>query len=722
MCVATVAISNVAPSVGAFQGKPGVQLSVEEQQGLNELNASLNGVVQRVNRVQTKYNNLVGVYAKNYRGPIGQKRRSLENQLEGIVSDLSCLNTAEMKGVQSFDEKKQAIDERYGKIRENLGHILSVLNNCELNKENADLKLRTNGGAQIDEELELNENVILEMQQRKCENDVWKYLNFKLNKVAVLVRQIKAAWNDEQSSYSPFKQRKSKKNEDGKRERELKQDDSSDNKKKKTEEVVKPKEKENLISNVDAKPQNGTKDAEVDFGLKFLNVLPKTIDKLNSFLQQPSLNDLNSNRKVKVLHMDGSTETVDVDEVKMYDEIGKIVEKIVEDVNKDTTSTLSKEMRISEEIYKWVYKNIEYDKESTKNFGDCRLFRKLQDALFVYKTRKGVCEGISNLVVLMMRIAKIPSSTLLTLFDSKTNTGHAYTVINWQGLNNTSNLPKGWTLLDATWAGSAYRRKSNNPQSDEMTCFPGFYNYTNGLDAVNKTMLQREMHSISSFFGPRLCGKSVRSSQGFEHQGVRYSLEGTDGDAHIELSGLGDVLAENVQIPAELSNLPLTFKVLGGIKSFVLNGDQAVNISKAFDLESINIGNSKKYIVKNEKLYERDEKGQPGKEIASFDKDTRANRKKAMNFFEEIALRYGVKYKDYMLYLFMNKIDPEKVGAKHNRVEILNLKKELEEGFDVQKIDISKLKSYDDLVNTDIDAFRRVIDGDKISKIAKTYK
>lgn len=193
--------------------------------------------------------------------------------------------------------------------------------------------------------------------------------------------------------------------------------------------------------------------SEVAFSLKYwdyFNKLTKTKD-LSQFTEY-ELDKLDSERKDLIKHVGGEpSEEVKIDERHTHSELLKVVGSLiskVDDAVPEQKSNLNvfgykpKKWYIAKAIYNWVIDNIQYDYESIKeDENGQKIFRKPQDALFVYSQRKGVCLGKANLINLMMRMAKIPCVVIET-------PTHAYNAIYLEG--NDSNH-SGWTLIDATW-------------------------------------------------------------------------------------------------------------------------------------------------------------------------------------------------------------------------------------------------------------------------------
>ena len=220
-----------------------------------------------------------------------------------------------------------------------------------------------------------------------------------------------------------------------------------------------------------------TTEAEIEFSLKLLEKLPQKGDAgFDDFLKITGVETLTDSKDVKIKHSDGTSETLNINEKKVYAQIENTVREIVQKVESRTPDEnmsqedidlkinskeiskhyrLSKQMRIAKAIYRWVAKNITYDFESIEGDPDTRPFMKPQNALFVFNQKSGVCAGYASLTNLMMRMAGVPSACTTSINGKNTNYGHAFNLIYLE--DNTTNH-KGWALLDATWAA---------PQSDK---------------------------------------------------------------------------------------------------------------------------------------------------------------------------------------------------------------------------------------------------------------
>ena len=201
------------------------------------------------------------------------------------------------------------------------------------------------------------------------------------------------------------------------------------------------------------------------------------------------------------------------EEKKIYDKIVNEVKKIKDSVDKDDSSNLSKDCKLAKAIFFWVRNNIKYDKESVSLPAEANTFedklgvkktnenRKPQDALTVFKNGEGVCEGISKLAQLMMKISGLPCVCV-------GNHEHSFNAV-WLGEN-----PGGWALFDATAEpkeiqdqedyfykgkdedGKDVKEKYNN-SFDNMILdekFPAVYKYESStLEESNKLFISADL-------------------------------------------------------------------------------------------------------------------------------------------------------------------------------------------------------------------------------------
>lgn len=247
-----------------------------------------------------------------------------------------------------------------------------------------------------------------------------------------------------------------------------------------------------------------TLEAETGFSVKFLDMLPKqegeSLNRFRKYMSHEKLAEKKSYPNVKYPYGKDKmiTKNVDICEKKTYDEIkelvGNFISEAEECIKKYDNNGLSKDLLVANSIYSWVAQNIEYDKHSTiedKRTGK-QPYRKPQDPLFVFSKQIGVCVGISNLVKLMMRMAEIPCVVVISQ-------DHAFNAVY---LNDSVNNRKGWTLLDATWAGpnSDMNQKVKTGSFKTLTEEQKRVGVKNLLNDITSTFIKEDSFGkISSF-------------------------------------------------------------------------------------------------------------------------------------------------------------------------------------------------------------------------------
>ena len=387
--------------------------------------------------------------------------------------------------------------------------------------------------------------------------------------------------------------------------------------------------------------EGDTTKAEIYFGLWRLDGLPtgrKLQDNLSYYLKKISSSELKSDRECQIKYKDGKIDTVKIDEKAVYDEIRAKVRELEKKVDDRTPNNplteedkkdieqgkkskhynLPKKMRVAKAIYRWVAKNIKYDYESIeKDENGEESYRKPQDAIFVYSQRMGVCEGKSNLVNLMMRMANIPSMVISTIIG-KNEQAHAYNAIY---LIDTINNREGWTLIDSTWAmddSDSSVSENKNTTSDSNKCrlqkyFPAFYNNITFLKA-NTWMIMLPTHRISYLSSGKINHDFDEYIYYSDCDVIAYELSGKEGDAYIH-AAFGDDLIERAHILPKLATFNIKIKVGKGIKSLVLRGNETIDLSDATDLTRIYASTSNKYIVEDGVLYEKNIYGAKGNKV-----------------------------------------------------------------------------------------------------------
>ena len=445
-------------------------------------------------------------------------------------------------------------------------------------------------------------------------------------------------------------------------------------------------------------------ESEIEFGLKVVESMPKKGDPdFEKFLKLPNQSKLNEAREITINYKDAPSETKIINEKEIYKEIEKTVKELItkvenetsfEDMNeneiesKTATGELSKnykkskQMRIANEIYRWVTKNIKIDHDSDISNSEDDKYRKDQDAISVFYHKMAVCQGNSRLINLMMKMAKIPSAYIESGL-------HAFNVVY---LENEDNNESGWALMDAMWGAQLEQGDIEKPGWNVEMFFPAFYNTSGSLKEANRSILKHDYHHVMDIATATDLAGNLEDEYwyNFKINNVEYCLYGADGEGLIGISGDNSNPIENLVIPEEISNFNLPFRIndgiksinlngseylIGtdatfiandlefiqfgnikcskdlknpfiwsdmdtpiekvripdtllrlnvpiqvgfGIKSIVLTGDEIIDISRAGDLESIDATNSNRYVVEDGILYEKTESGEKGEQITKI--------------------------------------------------------------------------------------------------------
>ena len=435
-----------------------------------------------------------------------------------------------------------------------------------------------------------------------------------------------------------------------------------------------------LVTSVGA--EGDTTKAEIEFSLKYLDSLPKKGEaNFDDFLEIISRDSLKTNRLNNIKHKNGKIEKVYINDKSIYDKIKNKVNKLIKNVDDSTPKSgmtedeiedgiedgkiskyykLPRNWRIANEIYRWVTENIKYDYESIeKDDNGEESFWKPQDALFVYKELTGVCSGKANLLNLMMKMAGIPS-LLVTSIEDSNGDSHAYNAVYLEDSNNANRT--GWTLLDSTNGDTLYVEDN----------FPAFYNEKITFKQANNNIISESGHRISELiidnvddeYSNNLMHKDEYSNNlMYKIDEVDYELRGKEGDAFIYLDSHDDEkLVENVSILPDIVKLGMKFKIGEGIKSLILKGDEIVDLSEAYQLESVDITDSNKYIAEKGVLHERNMYGAKGgklklpenKQVKVLGEKTHVIDKKNQEKLKKLNEKFLEKLDEYYKYLISN--------------------------------------------------------------------
>ncbi len=367
-----------------------------------------------------------------------------------------------------------------------------------------------------------------------------------------------------------------------------------------------------FVSSVGAVDTTG---AEIACSFISLGVLSTNLVNMQDFLDMSDYTNFDNKRSEDIKHKDETTETVNINEKKVYDEIYNTVQSLIDKVDEripgnpkykgKPSKNLDKprNWRIAKAIYRWVAKNIYYDYEGKGGQKDSNgnSLRKPQDALFVFKTKQGVCTGYTDLIKVMMRMAKIPCACLSTL-DNINGSGHMYNAVCLDNLDSTKGKnakSKVWVLLDATHAlnGEGYGKTEREKQSMKEY-FPAFYSTGLTIREANRSMIAKEDHKIEAIY----CGGKGDKVVKLFVLG-NFALNGEEKNAYLDINNNNNsVPCEKIQIPDIMLKLGLKFKILKGIGSLILNGsEEFLDFSQATDLKDIDIVKSNKYARYDEK-------------------------------------------------------------------------------------------------------------------------
>ncbi len=135
--------------------------------------------------------------------------------------------------------------------------------------------------------------------------------------------------------------------------------------------------------------------------------------------------------------------------------------------------------------------------------------------------------------------------------------------------------------------------------------FPSFYDMKLDFKSANESIIKKTVHKVeyinnccSDDYTYSKCYDGYYCEHDFKINGVKYKLDGKEGNSYIKLSGNNSKPAVDVKIPSDIANLGMTFKVGFDIESIDLEGDTIVDLSGAYDLKNVNTENSNKYTAK----------------------------------------------------------------------------------------------------------------------------
>lgn len=139
---------------------------------------------------------------------------------------------------------------------------------------------------------------------------------------------------------------------------------------------------------------------------------------------------------------------------------------------KSLTASLTDDYSKVQAIHNWVCTNIYYDWDEfikpTSTFEDVSAAMAYQSAITTLNTKKGVCDGYTNLTCALLRAAGIPAQYYISL-DCK----HA-----WSGAYISSK--KRWVVLDTTWDSDNkyYNGKYNTGSISQVYFDPDLHTFS----------------------------------------------------------------------------------------------------------------------------------------------------------------------------------------------------------------------------------------------------
>ena len=368
---------------------------------------------------------------------------------------------------------------------------------------------------------------------------------------------------------------------------------------------------------------------KLEAGEKFENL--SEIDRFKPFLALKTADIQNNQSDPKIM----------AEKQTIFDQIQNKVDELKKKVQERTSSKhkdMTEPWRVAKAIYRWVAKNISYDRESRDQSK-----RKLQDPLYVFKNQMGVCEGYTLLTNLMMRMAGIPSVEVLTLRNKDTDLGeHAYTAIylpNSQTENQTGkkdqievdNKKSGWVLLDATWGSpnkDATKEKvvqlNENQKERLKKFFPGFYSKGTKLKNDNEKILDLHSHKIK-YLNAKNIPVSVFKIFGvdldrFSTTNLEFEPAGSVENPLLRISSKGDQVIKNLKvedIPKDLMKYNLPIEIGPGIEHFDIGMTDNItfrfeDFDNSTNLKSVSVDkDNMRYFADEVAIWKKDPQGNP---------------------------------------------------------------------------------------------------------------
>ncbi len=229
--------------------------------------------------------------------------------------------------------------------------------------------------------------------------------------------------------------------------------------------------------------------------------------------------------------------------------------------------------------------------------------------------------------------------------------------------------------------------------------FPGFYDKAHSFEYANENIIDKRAHKFRQIiFGNWFDGPVLNSVFDLNINGVKYEVLGIrEGKSYgFELTGDINNPLENVVISPDLVGFGVSFRIGSGIKSLTLKGDESIDWSNSERLKSVDVTESKKYMVENGELYKTREDGlKIGKVIVPHGIKFIDNRSVALNNEQKFKYEYAkvlnelhTKNNEFRSWRDSDKnkgkvLEDPKVKMK--RAEVIALCQELYNKFDVKK-------------------------------------
>lgn len=205
-----------------------------------------------------------------------------------------------------------------------------------------------------------------------------------------------------------------------------------------------------------------TSSGEIKWSQFFISRLKNLEKSKNEFCEVKPRESFSPKRPLK--YYDGEDRWIDsevIDERQQYDKILETLQNIESEalnrkVSLNELSNISEkdQIKVVKGIYEWIIKNINYcDLSMSKNRKKSSNKRSDQDAIATFYSKKAVCEGITNLTVMLARLAGIKAVDLVSLGDED-GLSHAFPAVYLN--DNKSEGREGWVIFDPTWAISGF--------------------------------------------------------------------------------------------------------------------------------------------------------------------------------------------------------------------------------------------------------------------------